>query len=267
MPVSRPQRRIACSCLTAVTLVVGGIALPLAGAIAASPSPAHAAGDCLSCGEERYDGEPPSVLYRVSRQPPSEVFSRGFAPSGRDMDLLRHTIGGSYNAASGYVATTASIASAARIANTMLQGRERVWIYEIRAESYMYNVEQSLDRLERLARNRAGGSRDPRDRCAWTQHADRIQAVIARYAHQEEWVATAAIRPANIHFAWEVDHTLPPTLQALDALAAIPQEPGVFRHGTTRASDRLIGTLPKEPDLGPIDAVPPGQGPSGSNGG
>ena len=253
-PRPRARTHRARGLLVVSTLVVGGAVLPLPGAALAPPTPAYAGN---SCSGACYEGQPPAVVYRVSERPPAEVFSRGFAPQGTDMSLVRHVTGGPYRATSGYVATTSSVESAARIANEIRRDRvdgATVWIYEIRAEDFMHNAEQSLDRIANLARNRAGGSRECEETRRWEDYAVRVEALALAHTLQNEWVAVSPIRPANIRAAWEVTRTLPISPDVLSPAAAEPlpvthQDVSVYRPGSTRASPRLVGTLPRTPDL------------------
>lgn len=251
-PLARRSR--ARTLIAVSTLVVGGAVLPLAGAVLAAPAPAHAGNTCSGAC---YEGQPPAVVYRVSERPPQEVFTRGFAPQGTDMSLVRHVTGGPYRATSGYIATTSSIESAARIANEIRRDRvdgATVWIYEIRAEDFVHNAEQSLDRIANLARNRAGGSGECEQTRQWEDYAARVEALALAHTLQNEWVAVSPIRPANVRAAWEVARILPvsPDILSPDAAEPLPvthQDASVYRAGSTRASSRLVGTLPRTPNV------------------
>lgn len=110
---------------------------PPLGAVAAPPA-------------ELYEGELPTVLYRVDTRPPSEVFSTGFSswPATRgtraEMDLVRHAAN-SQDHTSGYVSTTSSLQGAQYFANSLHAATgQQVYLYEIAPSSDMYNVPQSL---------------------------------------------------------------------------------------------------------------------------
>jgi len=186
-------------------------------------------GESSCLPEVRYEGELPTVLYRVDTRPPEEVFQDGFSAWGSDLDLVRHTIN-TQDRSSGFVATTSDLAAANRIANDYLAqtdaagGRRyrTVWLYRIAPGSDMHNVAQSLRQIVARvqvrvdARKRqlaAAGCRSDawyalqREVLTWEMYLEYAVFAQRQFEEQDEWVSAGVIVGERVEAAVPVTRT------------------------------------------------------------
>lgn len=209
------------------------------------------AGNCVSCDNARYNGELPDVVYRVGKvSTPAEVFVDGFRSYGQNPDVLRHALA-TLPQDSIYISTTSSASAATRIANRYLQMGYQPWIYTITTGADLYNLEASLERLERAA-DRVAISYQPDNtaRAQWSAYANQLGTAARNANYQREWVSASRIRGSRILDARRYSSPLP---DGADFRQYSPtetrQNPAAELTGYP-PSRLLIGTIPEcPPDL------------------
>jgi hypothetical protein len=193
--------------------------------------------------------DPPRVVYRVDERHPDQIFPEGFQAWGRNDYLYAHVLGASLirsrgTEGSNFVATTDSLETAMLIARrrwTFNPGLrdQPLYLYTIRAEGNMYEVDAYMENLE----SNVPEGEDSRS----------IEQARRAYRYQQEWVAAAgtnadriAITPQQIHTARELrfrEGQLPGEDYGLIIVGEEFQNTGRFQDGPTQASDRLYPRL------------------------
>ncbi len=144
----------------------------------------------------RYQGTPPSVVYRADGNGPSTIFTSGFVARGRGLTLTAHVVAHNDGAGSAYVATTEDPRAVTKFANTksifnnLTRPGETVksWIYVIRADPGFFSVEQSLEQIA----------------CAGVVTQNEGDDAITVNFGEHEWVAIAQIDTENVQKACPV---------------------------------------------------------------
>lgn len=240
--------------------------IALADEHSAMRSPAGSA-DPSRLPEAHYEGELPTVLYRVDTRPPDEVFRDGFSAWGSDLDLVRHTIN-TQDRSSGFVATTSDLAAANRIANDYLaqtdaSGGRRyrtVWVYRIAPDADMHNVAQSLRQIVARVQGRVDARKRQlaavacgsdawhalqREVLTWEMYLEYAVFAQRQFEGQGEWVSTAVILGERVEAAVPVVRA-DGILSAGERLWQGAQRPEGF--------DRALMSIPPSRDL--LTAIP-----------
>ena len=189
----------------------------------------------------------PKTVYRADFRSPEEVFKDGFIAWGNDYDLMHHFWGHQVFDTQGipidgYISTTSDINYAYDFACMMRDptvharpgGEYHVYVYIIRADNNMYNVEASLNATANHLEN-IGNVED----------ANRTRRALRNFGSLGEWVARERIASDHIRQAIPLTITFPPNggIGRITAVGTEINNPNYVQDDTHANDDLIVGNF------------------------